>query len=67
MNLTEFQELNFAVASKVAHAGFLRTGEFTVLDSQAKEDPETTKNTRLTRSDITFSADDSHVTIPPLV
>jgi hypothetical protein len=61
MNLTEFQELNFAVASKVAHAGFLRTGEFTVLDSQAKEDPETTKNTRLTRSDITFSADDSHV------
>jgi hypothetical protein len=60
VNTTNLQQLNFSVASIVAFAGFLRMGEFTIKDSQAKEPPEVYQQTRLTRSDVTFGADDSH-------
>jgi hypothetical protein len=55
-----FDDLNLDVALKVAFAGFLRMGEFTIKNSQADEDPDTFAYTRLTRRDITFAPDGSH-------
>lgn len=60
LETTSIQDLNFSVASRVAFAGFLRMGEFTVKPSQTVEAEETFQATRLTRSDVTFSTDDSH-------
>jgi hypothetical protein len=56
----KIEDLNFDAAAKVAFAGFLRMGEFTVKNSQLRDDPRTFSHTRLTRSDITFSNNDSH-------
>jgi hypothetical protein len=53
-------DVNFNTAAKVAFAGLLRMGEFTIKKSQANESPEVFTHTRLTRSDITFAADYSH-------
>ena len=53
------EELNFNTACKIAFAGFLRSGEFCYSASDLK-DKYTFINTKLTRSDITFAADDSY-------
>lgn len=52
------EELNIDTAFKVAWAGFLRMGEFTYTGAEAKAN--TFINTKLTRSDITFSDRDQH-------
>jgi hypothetical protein len=57
------KDRNFDTACKVAFAGFLRMGEFTVQNSQLSESATTYKHSRLTRSDITFSDDDSHAVL----
>ena len=49
-------DLNIDTAFKVAWAGFLRMGEFTY--TNAKAQAQTFVNTKLTRSDITFSKGD---------
>jgi hypothetical protein len=54
---TSIEGLTFDTAAKVAFAGMLRLGEFTV---NKKIKKETFQYTRLTRSDITFSADRTH-------
>ena len=53
------EELNFNTACKIPFADFLRSGEFCYSASDLK-DKYTFINTKLTRSDITFAADDSY-------
>ena len=52
------EDLNIDTAFKVAWAGFLRMGEFTYTNAESQA--RTFANTRLTRSDITFSEGDQH-------
>ena len=56
------EELNFNSACKIAFAGFLRSGEFCYSASDLK-DNHTFINTKLTRSDITFTTDDSYAVL----
>jgi hypothetical protein len=57
------EDINFDTAAKVAFAGFLRMGEFTIKTSQLNDNPRTFNYTRLTRSDVTFSDDNLHVVL----
>ena len=52
------EDLNIDTAFKVAWAGFLRMGEFTYTSAEAQA--RTFVDTKLTRSDITFSEGDQH-------
>ena len=52
------EDLNIDTAFKVAWAGFLRMGEFTYTDAESQA--RTFADTKLTRSDITFSEGDQH-------
>ena len=52
------EDLNIDTAFKVAWAGFLRMGEFTY--TSAESQARTFVDTKLTRSDITFSEGDQH-------
>lgn len=52
------EELNIDTAFKVAWAGFLRMGEFTYTSAEIQT--RTFVDTKLTRSDITFSDEDQH-------
>lgn len=57
------EDINFDVAAKVAFAGCLRMGEFTVKNTQISDNPETFAYTRLTRNDITFAPDGTFATL----
>lgn len=63
MGVKSREDINFDVASKVAFAGFLRMGEFTVKSSQLQEDSTTFAYTRLTRNDVSFAQDMSYATL----
>jgi hypothetical protein len=54
---TSIGDLTFDTAAKVAFAGMLRLGEFTINTTVNKQ---TFQYTKLTRSDITFPADRTH-------
>lgn len=55
------EELNIDTAFKVAWAGFLRMGEFTYTSMEAQAC--IFRDTKLTRSDITFSESDQHAIV----
>lgn len=53
------EDINFSVASKVAFAGFMRSGEFTYTQKDLDK-ADTFSKTKLTRSDITFGGDNEY-------
>ena len=57
------EDLNFDTVAKVAFAGFLQMGEFTVKNAQVTDNSRTFEYTRLTRSDITFADDELHAVL----
>lgn len=57
------ESINFDVAAKVAFAGCLRMGEFTVKNSQLQEDHLTFTSTRLTRSDVAIAPGGAYATL----
>ena len=61
--LESIEDLNFDTAAKVAFAGFLRMGEFTVKNAEVSDNSRTFEYTRLTCSDITFANDGLHAVL----
>jgi hypothetical protein len=55
---TQVDDVNIDTAFKLAFSGFLRSGEFIADDRLNKH---TAKNTKLTRSNITFRPNDEHI------
>lgn len=55
-------EVNMAAAAAVAFGGFMRSGEITY-EQRELDNQRTFQNTRLLRSDITFSENFDHVTL----
>src|ERR1700733_3018195 len=55
-------EINIVAAAATAFGGFLRTGEFTY-ETRELRNITTFQNTRLLRSNVTFSENNDHVSI----
>ena len=62
MTASSINDLNVTVASKVAYVGFLQGGEM-FYDSKDLANRSAFSNTKLSRSDITFSINDEHVVL----
>jgi hypothetical protein len=58
----QINELNIVAAAATAFGGFLRSGEFTY-EGKELQNTTTFQNTRLLRSDVTFSENNDHVSI----
>ena len=58
----QINELNIVAAAAIAFRGFLRSGEFTY-EGKELQNTTTFQNTRLLRSDVTFSENNDHVSI----